>query len=378
MDEVRKFISEMRQQQLSDDLIYKNLIQKGWDEQLVNEAFLPEGVVVPVPTDDQRATAMPASRLTSSEITEPKTEATSAKLDTAKAQTKFISGAQSALHHIFLWVFSIAFVVNIQIMIEAIIDGNFDDDFGKVLATSLSVLLITGAVYWTFYFKFVRNFKQNLALKLRAGWTVATLVIAGLGTIGSLIVLISSLIWTGQSENIIRILPMIIYGAAVVLTYAQINFAKPEAPLRRKLVQFWYVAAVVLIFMVSLVAAGLVYLDKKEDVQMKRDLAEIATKLAQDYRKTQQLPDGINQISNNRKITYREINQTKAQAEFELCGNFKYADYATSKRYYLSRNKITVYDDEPLRSSQFDVDKTGQSCYEIIVKSKNPNNYIMD
>lgn len=57
MDELREFIDKMRQQGLSDELIYKNLIHKGWREELASEAFLPAGTEVPVPAEAKKNTS---------------------------------------------------------------------------------------------------------------------------------------------------------------------------------------------------------------------------------------------------------------------------------------------------------------------------------
>lgn len=375
MDELRKFIKDMRQQQLSDELIYKNLIQKGWDERLVSEAFLPAGTVVPEPSGGiakmskilQKAPSALAKSAANRAATPD--DQTDPSLD-PKPSFNLVSGAQSALHHIFLWVFSLAFIVNIQIIIHSIIEQDFSDNFGKTLASSASILLITGVVYWLFYFRFIKALKQNNQLRLQGAWTVATIVFGGLTAIGFLIGLVISLIWSADYENLIRFSPIVFYSGLVVLTYAQINFAKPESKLRQRLARIWYAVLVGLILMVSMVAAGLTYLNKKADLDLKQEMASAASKLYQYYQKERVLPVDLGGAGiASGKLSYEVLPKDFSQSRFKLCANFQHADYQETSYYknYRTLDEIYVYNDK-VPAGQIKVREAGNNCFIFNLK----------
>lgn len=383
MDELRNFIKDMRQQQLSDELIYKNLIQKGWDERLVNEAFLPVGTVVPVPSGEMiKISKMPQKALsvaTEQAADGPAVPASQAdsSLD-SKSPSNLVSGAQSALHHIFLWVFSLAFIVNIQIIIQVIIEQDFSDHFGKTLASSVAILLITGVVYWLFYFKFVKAFKQNNRLRLRGGWTVATIVLSGLTAIGSLIGLVISLIWSASYENIIRLAPIILYSCLIVLTYAQVNFAKSESNLRKQLIQVWYCALVCLLLATSMLTAGLAYLSKKSDLDLKKEVAVAASKVHRYYKRGRVLPKSLEEAGvNNAKLKYRMLMKKHKRDRYEICANFRHSDYQDSGYYgnYVPRSDGIYVDDGGVFAHQIKVRRSGQNCFKFEIAYSDYSKY---
>lgn len=391
MEKLRQFIAEMRKRQLSDDLIYKNLIQKGWDEQIVNEAFLPADVTIPIP-DSKTINNNSSNESKNDTTTVSKAPANTAN-DPIKttpnqgvASTNFLSGAQSALHHIFLWVFSIAFVINIQIIIQTIIETDFNDNYLRTLASSMSVLLITGIVYWLFYFKFMQSFKKTPDLKLRNSWTVATIVLSGLSTLGLIIGLVISLIWGTSYEIFVRILPMIIYGGIIILTYTKINFGKIESVFRYRLTTAFYPLTVLAILIISILFAGITYLNKKEDIQLKKDIAQTALKIRDYYQKKHYLPNDLSQINvSNNKISYEKIDDSTRHQTYRLCGEFKKADYE-EKSYkssyydeYSDKEKeiyMSEYKKEDDIRNQLDANKSGKNCFKFEVRinvSNKPN-----
>ena len=369
MDELRDFIDKMRQQGLSDELIYKNLIHKGWREELASEAFLPAGTEIPVPTEakkipatDQKGT--PQAKTIPANQTDP-------SLD-PKPSVNLVSGAQSALHHIFLWVFSLAFVVNIQIIINGIIEKDFTDNFSKILASSAVVLLITGVVYWLFYFRFIKALKQNYQLRLQGAWTLTTIVFGSLTAIGFLIGMVVSLIWSANFENIVRFAPIVVYCGLVVLNYVQINFASPQSKMRRRLAQVWYGVSVGLILAIAIVASGLTYLNRKTDLDLKKEVAETASKVYRYYQKERFLPETLADVGiKHNKFSYRKLSQPLKTVGYEICADFKHVDYRDAS-YYKQGNRRTqeIYMlGEEIPVNRIKVTEVGKNCFTFTADS---------
>lgn len=359
MDELKKFIAEMREKNLSDELIYKNLLQKGWDEKLVNEAFLPDGTDVPTPSAPLENTTKTTTEPAEQTITKQ------SELEAKISESTRLSKAESVLHHVFLWIFSIAFVVNVQV-IAGIINSSYDydDTVTKTLASSVMTLLITGAIYGVFYWSFAKKFKQDSSLMFHGGWNLATIILGSLVGILALIALIAALIWeTDLNEILPRLLPIIIYCVIAVLNYALINFGDVRSQFRKKyaLMAYWLVLLVTII--ATLLAVSYIYFDKKGDRETMEDVVETVQENYKYYKQNGKLASKLSDLDmDSAKISYRvldsggmgALNCIGDQADckellatdptFEICGEFKYAN---DSGYYNSYTDdyIMVYDE---------------------------------
>ncbi|MDO4870718.1 MAG: hypothetical protein Q3996_01330 [Candidatus Saccharibacteria bacterium] len=381
MDEIKKFISEMRAKNLSDELIYKNLLQKGWDEKMVNEAFLPDDVVVPTPSSMIKKPAEQAATNTKE----------SKKDNTAEIQGNImISKSESVLHHVFLWIFSIAFIVNVQILVGMIKNNLYLDDKSlyKTIFSSLSALLITGLVYGLFYWQFIKKLKKDWSLRFNNGWNLASVILGSLVGIGSLIYLVSSLIWCDDSNLIVReiiprFVPIIVYSGVVVLNYSQINFSKPDSRFRKRYSALYYWLFIVITSIAMLVYAAASYSFRKSDIELREAMVKVINENYAYYKKNGKIAKDLNELNiSNSAIEYKVLKNTtddftncnKQQSNcldrsdspsFELCGNFKYQDNSRTYNYKNEINReIDIY---RVDAEIYDLTpkQVGRNCFKI-------------
>lgn len=410
MDELKKFIAQMREKKLSDELIYKNLLQKGWDEKIVNEAFLPDDASVPIPGQDKpqepvnqtipaKSPEVVSESVANNEQAEIKSEPESAEptfespssneaTDSAAAQKQVkpqISKAESVLHHVFLWIFSITYVINIQTIVSVINgDGNYDQTVLKTLATSVMALVITGVIYAVFYSKFTRKFKRNPELRFHSGWNLATIILGSIAGIATTIGLAGALIWeVPLEETLPRLLPVIIYCGLVILNYSRINFGKVESKFRKRYVLAIYWLAVMITIFAAVGTVGYLYFDKKDDQELKADIVSIAKENYRYYVLGDKVAKQLSDLEiESSKANYRVTNESRTEVKndcsvivencqeitvkypsFEVCGDFK---YSTEKEYNYRKSKhkeIIVLEDEYFSSYELEPIKKGKNCF---------------
>lgn len=373
MEELRKFINKMREQGLTDEIIYKNLLQSDWSDQVLARAFLPEDAIIPTPSEKEAAV----------EKTEFNPLQTERLRNEESPDTGMTSKAESVFHHIFLWVFSVAFITNVEIIISTIISGKISEDFSKVVATSIAALTVTGVAYWMFYFRFVKEFKKRSRLQFSNGWATTTVVLMSLSLGGSILGLITSLIWNGNLESFLHFIPVIIYSAVVLYNYSQINFSKKPVEKRRPVIEIWYTVIILGILSTSIIAAGLFYFDRKSDFEMRQNLTESARKISGYYWSNGRLPNKLSEVTDVRGVEYKINGVYQENNRFELCGNFKYPDNERRSRgnyHYYSPGKYrsgdiiigSRKDGENIDMAKIEVSSPGKKCFKfnILDKSK--------
>lgn len=300
MEDVKKFIAEMQEKGLNDEIIFKNLKSQGWDEDLISQAFLPEGAVIPKPEIQAKAANIDQAKITPKPPAKP----------VQTSDSDYLSGAESAMHSIFLWVFSLAFIVGVFTLVSNAMYGGYNYTHSEAVdKTTISVLtswVITGLAYWIFYFKFAKRLTPKL--KLHSGWSTATLILGGLTLIGSLIGLIANLIWDYDLQTLIKLTSVIIFSGVVVYNYSQINFAKKNWSARARFIKQLYPVLIGLLIAGLLIFVWQGYASLKADTNTKNKMAEISGKIVDYTEEHDRIPDSLADISEDgSEISYRVI-----------------------------------------------------------------------
>lgn len=372
MDEIKKFITEMRQEGLSDEIIFNNLIKAGWDENQVSQAFLPENATVPKPPSIKNEKEQPNSAPTLAE--------------TPKSNTNRNFDIESILHNIFLWVFSIALITTLQISISYILRSKSDNEyFWKTLATSLASLIITGAAYGLFYWRLLKRIKVDPTTNLKSRSTTVTIVLASLTLISTLIWLVSVLIWKISPEMIIRLIIVIIYAAVVLFNYAQLNFGKPDSKLRLNFIKRFYFISLLGITIGSLAFPTITYINRRPDIQTKEQVVKLAKSIYNFYDSRKRLPDDLSEVNQAelKNITYRNVTNSSSKSfldylepgeapKFEICANFKGADSDSGSYSYDYRsyddNVITIYSENSIQEYSIKPGRAGKNCFTFEIR----------
>jgi hypothetical protein len=374
VDEIKKFITEMRQEGLSDEIIFNNLIKAGWDESQVSQAFLPENTTVPKPPSAENKKEQLDS------------DSTPAPVKTPKPSTNRNFDIESVLHNIFLWVFSIALITTLQISISYILRSKSDDEyFWKTLATSLASLIITGVAYGFFYWRLLKRIKADPTTNLKSRSTTVTIVLASLTLISTLIWLVSVLIWKIDLEMIIRLIIVIIYAVVVLFNYTQLNFGKPDSKLRLNFIKRFYFISLLGITIGSLAFPTITYINRRPDIQTKEQVVKLAKSIYNFYDSRKRLPDNLSEVNQAelKNITYRNVTNSSNKSfldylelgkapKFEICANFKGADSDSGSYSYDHRsyddNVITVYSENSIQEYSIKPGRAGENCFTFEIR----------
>ncbi len=376
MEQLKQTIEKLRKQGLSDESIFKVLKSKGWSDSEIAQLIVVDYDQIP---SKKASEETQIEQLSVEDIKQPEVKA---KIPN---QRPIISSVETALHNIFLWVFSFTFIVNIEIIIDKVINfDGFKGDFWKIIASSLTALIITSVVYWVFYYRFIKEFKQDRSTKFKNGWVTATLVFSGLSFIGSLTSLIVGLIWSPDIEAVIKILPIIAFSAVIIINYAQINFGKIESNFRLKNAKLFYQISVLMIFILAIGFSLLKYANNYSDIQTKQDIVEAVNKIynyskkhnqenndCYDFncQKTKKLPSQLSDLGVDKELRYRIIKTDRFSSSFEICADFKHKDKDSKLKFY---NPKYEGDYAKLLYSEIDLDdiriyKVGENCYKFRV-----------
>ena len=327
--ELQEFITKAREQSLSDEEILAALVDNGWSETQAKLAL--KGLAVPTPEAKEAA--------------QPKQNEPNIQKQPA------LSPLSAALHHIFLWFFTAAS----SLAIGAAVASAFNRPVsGQALAAFIAVVLVTLAVYGSFYMSYARRATRPPFVTANKVWSIITICIHGVGAMAAAITLIVMAIVGGSGIIAVTAALILALDLAVLVTYIAATFMKPESATRRtilKVVMQAVFAALLLLCDWSLVA----YSGVRHDQDLREDL--VATqKAVRDYTTEHDaLPESGDDITITGDVTYERI----SGKTYNLCGVFKRSgtdyDYGRDKTYTPSDNYITEY--------EFTASGAGKQCF---------------
>lgn len=342
MNDLRTFIDNAREKGLDDTRIKKMLDGGGWTEGQIDAALLG----LEIPTAPSQSVDKATAKLT-------------AAGDMSQAEAKparhGLPALPAALHHVFLWIFTLTSTIMITIVATVLFGASGGSS--ETLLTYVVMELLTFLPFVFAYAYYLRKRKADEALGTGKVWSVLTIVFHSIGLIGSLIAFVLILVLVHDSDTVAGLLSsgaLVLVNLFVVLTYAIANFTHSSSTLKRR----YLIAFPALLFLI-ISSFAVVALAKvgpiKADDQTRQNLVQASEAVKEYVRDNKKLPASLSQISVEPGINYRRVNDV----EYELCANF-----------VLEEDSDSFYREEGLRDDYVDTymfgnESSGKQCWTI-------------
>lgn len=331
------FVAEARQKGMSDDEIMHLLVANGWSE--VQARAKVSGLTVPPPPPINGSVAMPAANQMPTHGKRPS-----------------IGALEAALQHVLLWLFTGTSSVMIGIVSAAL----FTDQGGSstTLLTYVVVEAVTFVPFLALFVYYLRQQRRQPELTTGKVWSIITIVLHSIGTVGSLIgfVLVILLVHDNSSSaELAASAAIFVLDVLVVAAYSLANFVKVRSQALRHLLLMIFPAAlfvVVAVFgVIALVRVG----PLKADDQTSQNLVTV-TKQVHKYAQTNDaLPatyDTIGTLPNG--VSYQKL----SSYTYKLCASFRHAaDGYTNYGDTIDDSYASAYDFTPSGS--------GKNCFTV-------------
>jgi len=283
------FVKKARAKNVSDQEIITLLEREGWDKTEVHAAVL--GLDVPSPV---------------------------ASSDGSKSKSAHsLSALEAALHHILLWVFSLAAAIVIGSVVNLLFGGASSSD---EIASFLAVMSVTYIAYGVFYIRYLRRLRHDPLLATGHIWPIITIVIHSLGALSALITIVTLLLNNSEHRSMYLTTAAVIgvLDACVVAAYAAANFMEKQK-VRMVILRAFPVVITVLLGVFSIVA--LLHLaPMKVDDQTQTKLMRAVEEVHNFTNDRGSLPDRLSQTAYKQGDVTYHVNTPDT---YTVCANFK-------------------------------------------------------
>jgi hypothetical protein len=324
MTDLKAFIDKARKNGLNDEQIRKALVSQGWDEAMIDPTLM--GLEVP------KVDKSPSN---------------------THAKQPSLSPLMAALHHVFLWFFTVSSTVAI-IGVVASLSG-FDIS-SKALASMIAVTLVTFTPYAILYIIYLRQSRRTPGLIPGKVWSIITICLHSIAAMISAITLVVATIVSSEQNTLISAALVLLLDLIVVTTYGFAAFGSARLAVAKITTLIYLPVLFVLLgtlFTLSLVQLGPV----RHDEQLRKDLVSTVEAVNAYARSNNSLPTSSSDVTSNPAITYEPI----TDATYKVCGTFK----VDSKKATNNNLPTRPRSDRFVSTSQFDDVTSGNHCFEF-------------
>jgi hypothetical protein len=261
----------------------------------------------------------------------------------------------AALLHVVLWFFTVSSAVTIGGAIASLYGMEVS---ANALASMLAVTVITFIPYAVLFAIFLRKNSEFSGIIPGKIWSIITICLHSVGTMIAAIVAVVTAITNGEQAVLMSAGLIAILDLLVVLTYALAAFGFRTTKVRNILLALHLPLLIIMfgiLFTLSLLNLG----PAKHDEDLRRDLSTLVRNIAKKTRQDEKLPESIDNMTNNRSITYKKL----SDKEYQVCANFQTSGRLRSPYYY--RGASVNQSDDYVSESQFYASSSGNQCFEF-------------
>ena len=345
MSAINDFVTQARDNGISDDVTRQALEAQGWDKN--NIEFAMAGIAVPAPAVTANTAPQPQAPI--------------------KSGPPSISPLMSALQHVLLWFFMIAASVSIFTITSSLL-GNMSSDI-KWALTAIAIVGLTFIPYAILFTLYLRKLKAQPDMVPGKVWSTITICFFSIGALGAAItLLIAAINNTNNSGNgtILGACIMLLLSVVILLTYIFAAFGLKLLKARKTVLMVSLPVIIAILgglFTVYFINYG----PAKADETTRTNLSATVENIREKTMKLNRLPTAQEATSliAASGITYKKNSSTL----YELCANFLtdsndtsyYSSYLNS---YPNSEQKHPANDSYISTSGF-ISKRGNQCFSL-------------